>query len=203
MILDLGLTQYEETHRKQLEYVTSVTLKNASEVILITEHFPIYTCGKSTKSWERPQELPIRIIDIERGGKVTYHGPGQLVGYPILNLGARKWSIPQYLHLLEEAIIASLNEIGLKSYRGDPLAGVWADGKKIASIGIAIRKWVSFHGFSLNVDCDLEPFRSVKPCGLTGDKITSLKELGVKISRNEMSEILKKHLEEIFFDRTT
>lgn len=199
-ILDLGLTDYRETHRLQLDLHSSVSLKNREELIIITEYFPVYTCGRRTPPEERPPEGRIPVIDIERGGALTYHGPGQIVGYPILDLNRRKMSIPQYLRKLEGALIAVLKTYGVEGkYRQECSAGVWVGDKKLVSIGIAVRRWVTFHGFALNVDCDLIPFRQSRPCGMTGIRMTSLKELGYDVDKQKLKAHIKEALRAVFF----
>lgn len=200
-VVNLGLSDYADAHRFQLKLHSSVALNNAEEAIIITEHFPVYTCGRTTPPQERPPNSPIPVVDVERGGKLTYHGPGQIVGYPILNLMKRKLSIPQYLRRLEGALITALQEAGVEAkYREEYKAGLWVGDKKLVSIGIAVRRWVSFHGFALNVDLDLEPFRIVSPCGLSGEKVTSLKQLGCPVSKERMRERVVRHLTRAFFD---
>lgn len=198
---DLGLTDYTVAHQKQLEIHSSVTLENSNETIIITEHYPVYTAGRTTKDFYRPEKGSlIPVIDIERGGELTYHGPGQIVGYPILNLAKRRISIPQYLRKLENTLAEALQKWGITAkYNEEHRAGLWVGDKKIVSIGIAVRRWVTFHGFALNVDCDLGPFRAIQPCGLRGDQITSLKELGCSVPKERVKEWVIKKLIQNFF----
>ncbi|MBI4124959.1 MAG: lipoyl(octanoyl) transferase LipB [Deltaproteobacteria bacterium] len=204
-IVDLGLTHYQEALKKQRQYHSCVTLWNSDELLIITEHFPVYTCGRAKRTTDHgprttDQLHGIPLFHIERGGHITYHGPGQIVGYPILNLAKRRLSIPQYLRKLENSLIEALQEVGIQAeYRKKYLAGLWVGDKKLVSIGIAVRRWTTFHGFALNVDCDLGPFRMIKPCGLAGDRITSLKELGWKGSKEEIRNLLIKKLIHAFF----
>jgi lipoate-protein ligase B len=120
---------------------------------------------------------PHPVFDIERGGDVTYHGPGQLVGYPILHLQERKLLVGRYLRLLEDAIIDALGGFGLEAERRKGFTGVWARGKKIASIGVAVRSWVAFHGFALNVSTDLSQFTGLYPCGLQPERMSTMAAL--------------------------
>ncbi|MDP2599517.1 MAG: lipoyl(octanoyl) transferase LipB [Deltaproteobacteria bacterium] len=203
--LDLGQSDYASVHQLQLQIVSDIALNNRSELIIITEHFPVYTCGRSTKPHERPLGSSIPVVDIERGGGLTYHGPGQIVGYPILNLGKRKMSIPQYLRKLENILISVLADYGVTAhYREECRAGVWVGpegggGKKLISMGIAVRRWVAFHGFALNVDCDLAPFKNAQPCGMAGDNITSLKELGHAVCKVDLKKNIIEKLNYAFF----
>ena len=201
-IIDLGLSDYKEAHHFQLEVHSSVVLDNSNETIVITEHFPVYTLGGGKKTTDNGQRTMhgIQVTPVERGGGITYHGPGQIVGYPILNLEKRRWSIPQYLRRLENTLIETLQELGIEAeYREEYRAGLWVGSKKLVSIGIAVRREVAFHGFALNVDCDLGPFRAIQPCGLTGDRITSLKELGCSVSNERVKEWVVKKLIQNFF----
>lgn len=199
-ILELGLTDYQLAHRKQLELHSDVVSGKSEEVIVITEHYPVYTCGRRTKSEDRPVWTNIPIVDVERGGELTFHGPGQIVGYPILNLERRRLSIPRFLRKLEGALASALQQVGITAeYKEEHQAGLWVGGKKLVSIGIAVRRWVSFHGFALNVDCDLTPFQRIRPCGLSGDQVTSLKALGITIDKEEMQRIVRSALERNFF----
>lgn len=194
-IMDLGLADYETVRQLQLNYVQC-----QSEIILLTEHFPVYTCGRATKPHERPVANDIPVVDIERGGGLTWHGPGQIVGYPILNLNRRRLSIPQYLRRLENALIGALAEEGIEArYRPECLAGVWIGEKKVASIGIAVRHWVTFHGFALNVDCDLAPFKQTMPCGMPGDKVTSLRDAGFNVAKEKLRGRIAENLLQVFF----
>ena len=199
-IIDLGLQPYDLVHALQLKAHAAVALKEGPETVIFTEHEPVYTCGRTTKQHERPVRSAIPTIDIERGGGLTYHGPGQIVGYPILNLAARRLSIPQYLRTLEKSLMEVLTEIGVEAhYKEEYRAGLWVGEKKIVSIGIAVRRWVTFHGFAFNVDCDLTPFYNVSPCGLTGDRITSLKELGITVDKLELTKNIQRKLLKAFF----
>lgn len=203
-ILDIGLSDYREAHKLQLEYHSSIALNNANEIIILTEHFPVYTCGRRTAPADRPASKSIPMVDVERGGKLTYHGPGQIVGYPILNLTQRRLSIPQYLRKLETILIEALQEFGVEAkYKKEFQAGLWVQNglgdKKVASIGIAVRRHVAFHGFALNVDCDLEPFMQVSPCGLSGDQVTSLKAIGITAKKEAVKKTVIQKLEKGFF----
>lgn len=198
--LDIGLVDYRDTHRLQLQIHSSVSLDISKETIIITEHFPVYTFGRRKNLEALPKETLIPIIDVERGGGLTFHGPGQIVGYPILNLAHRKLSIPQYLRALEGALGEALLQWNVEAqYKEEHQAGLWVGDKKLVSIGIAVRRFITFHGFALNVDCDLTPFRNARPCGLSGDQVTSLKELGMKVSKEQVKKTVMQKLEETFF----
>jgi len=151
---------YQSTQAKNLRSATSIPGEPAITV---------------SQAESRRRGIPV--VECERGGEVTYHGPGQLVGYPIIDLKVRDKDLHSYLRNLEETIIIALDKVGLTAQRRPGLTGVWVDGAKIASIGVAVRRWVTFHGFALNVTCDLEPFRWIVPCGLRGVKMTSVEQV--------------------------
>lgn len=156
------------------------------DVLLLVEHNPVVTLGRSAKEKHlvaTPEFLAqhgVELFDVERGGDVTYHGPGQLVGYPIVDLKRHKQDLHWYLRQLEQALIDMLADYGIPAGRNAGLTGVWARGKKIGSIGVHARDWVTWHGFALNVTTELSYFDLIVPCGIPGVVMTSIaKELGV------------------------
>lgn len=146
------------------------------DVLLLLEHEPVYTIGRTPdqSSLRDAAHLPHPVVQINRGGQATYHGPGQLVGYPILDLTRRGQDLHVYLRDLEEILIETLAGYGVKSSRREGLTGVWIGQRKIASIGVGVRHWISMHGFALNVCGDLKPFTEITPCGITGVEMTNL-----------------------------
>ena len=150
------------------------------DVLLLVEHEPVVTLGRGTK----PDSLPVSpsdlvaqglaVYEVERGGDVTYHGPGQLVGYPIIDLQAHRPDLHWYLRTLEAALIDALGLFGLAGHRVEGLTGVWVEGRKIASIGVHVKQWVTFHGFALNVTTTLDAFDLIVPCGIKDVVMTSL-----------------------------
>jgi lipoyl(octanoyl) transferase len=155
------------------------------DVLLLVEHNPVVTLGRGL----RPTSLPIPpgaierrgvpVVEVERGGDVTYHGPGQLVGYPILDLRGHREDLHWYLRQLESVVISALGSLGVPGERNPGLTGVWTRGRKIASLGIHVKQWVTFHGFALNVTTDLTYFELIVPCGIPGVVMTSVaRELG-------------------------
>lgn len=153
------------------------------DVVLFLEHLPVITCGVRTKPAQillAPDELKKKGIEIaasSRGGAVTFHGPGQVVMYPIIKLGGAKADIHGYLHNLEEVAIRTAADFGVKAYRRKGMTGAWTDQGKLAAIGVRFKRWVTYHGLSFNVDLDLSGFSTIVPCGLAGEKVTSLKLL--------------------------
>jgi lipoate-protein ligase B len=165
------------------------------DLLLLLEHPHVITLGRRgnrsylVASSEELEKMKVPIFHVERGGDVTYHGPGQMVGYPILNLKEYGYRLIRYVDQVEEVILRVLNDFGIEGKRDASNRGVWVGREKIASIGVAIKRWVSFHGFALNYDTDLKYFDLIHPCGLEGVKMTSMGEvLGRKISRNDVFE---------------
>ncbi|HEX6563386.1 MAG TPA: lipoyl(octanoyl) transferase LipB [Chthoniobacterales bacterium] len=159
------------------------------ETLFLLEHEPVYTIGRrlDKSSLGNTSYLPHPVFEINRGGQATYHGPGQLVGYPILDLKKRGKDLHVYLRSLETAVIRLVGSFGVQAAFCDGKTGVWVENRKIASIGIGVRRWITMHGFALNVSSDLTGFLSITPCGLTGVRMTSLSlELDREVSLEEV-----------------
>ena len=173
----LGRVDYLEALARQEALVERKIADLAvPDELLLLEHQPVYTMGRTPdqSSLGDPAALPYPLVRINRGGQATYHGPGQLVGYPVLDLRPRGQDLHKYLRALEEALLTLLSELGLAAQRREALTGVWIEDRKIASIGVGVRRWVTMHGFALNVCGDLAPFTSIVPCGIAGVKMTSI-----------------------------
>lgn len=174
-----GQLAYRQAWAWQQALRESRQLAAFPDLLLLVEHPPTYTCGRST----RPEHLPagsgpgIEVVPIERGGSITYHGPGQLVGYPILALRPPEQDLHRYLRRLEEVLIRLLAGYGLQARARPGLTGVWVGEEKVAAIGIHVRHWITMHGFALNVCPDLDYFRAIQPCGLDSRVVTSLAAL--------------------------
>ena len=153
---------------------------DAPDELLLLEHDSIFTIGRTSdhSSLRDPAALPAPLMAINRGGQATWHGPGQLVGYPLLDLRKRGSDLHRYLRDLEEFLISLCAEFGVAATRREGLTGVWAGGKKIASLGVGVRRWISMHGFALNVCGPLEGFAHITPCGIAGVEMTSLEREG-------------------------
>ncbi|KPJ59885.1 MAG: hypothetical protein AMS15_06690 [Planctomycetes bacterium DG_23] len=167
--------------------------KSAPGYLILLQHPPVFTIGRSggeenlLASSRRLKEEGIKVYQTRRGGNITYHGPGQLVGYPILDLGRIEKDVHKFLRRLEEVIIRALADFGIKGERENGLTGVWVNGKKIAAIGVAISRWVTYHGFALNVAPNLAHFALIHPCGISGRGVTSLENiLGRKVELEEV-----------------
>ena len=192
----LGRIKYQAGLRIQEERLDECLNKGEESVILL-EHEPVYTIGRlpDKSSLHLVDQLPYPVFETNRGGQATYHGPGQLVGYPILDLRARGRDLHCYLRKLENLLIDLLRELEIKGGKIEGKTGVWVEDRKIASIGIGIRKWVTMHGFALNVASDLSGFQSIIPCGLPGVKMTSISiESGNEVTLETVREKLAPHL---------
>ncbi|MDD2319491.1 MAG: lipoyl(octanoyl) transferase LipB [Geobacteraceae bacterium] len=186
VIEDLGIVGYQDAYRLQEDLVADVFRNERKERLLLLEHPPVYTIGRGGDSGN-VLDPAIDVVRINRGGDITFHGPGQLVGYPILRLGRRGKDLRHYLRFLEEVIICVAGDFGVASYRVPGRTGVWTERGKLASIGVAVRHWVTMHGFALNVNTDLSFFQRIHPCGIIGCPVTSLSELcGSHVSMHEV-----------------
>ncbi len=172
----LGLMEFVQAWELQKRLVEERSQGHIPDTLLLLEHPPVYTCGASSHAC-LPESLPHPGHVIERGGDATYHGPGQLVGYPIVHLGERRTTAVDHIRFIEAALIETAQGFGLGAQRIPGFTGVWCQGQKIASIGVAARKNVAFHGFSLNVCCDLSPFYRINPCKLEPAQMTTLSKL--------------------------
>ena len=174
----LGRTPYAETWALQKELLAPIADGDHPETLLLVEHEPVITLGRKAGAAGNvldAGEFPV--FAIERGGDATYHGPGQLVGYPLLKLREGEQDLHRYLRNMEELIIRTLADFGLAGGRSDGLTGVWVQDRKVASMGVAVRRWVTYHGFALNVSPQLAHLRRLNPCGLTSDTYASMESL--------------------------
>lgn len=177
-IIDLNILDYESAHRLQLETMEAIRSGSQEEdVLFLVEHPPVYTFGRKSKN-DSLLFGDAATFEIERGGEATYHNPGQLVVYPILKLENEERDVHGYLRKLEQSIIDTLSDFGLDSEAVPGATGVWLKSpkKKIASIGVAVRGWVTYHGIALNVENDLSGFKNINPCGFSAEVMTSLKD---------------------------
>jgi lipoyl(octanoyl) transferase len=187
----LGRISYEAGLELQESLVLQKVEGDPSEHLLLLEHDPVYTMGRNRdeSSLLAEEQLPHPVYRTNRGGQATYHGPGQLVGYPILDLNHFGRDLHAYLRFLEEVLIDVLAAYQVQGCRREGLTGVWVEDRKIASIGIGVRRWISMHGFALNVGRDLPGFSSIIPCGIAGVTMTSLSlEAGRDLTTQEVAE---------------
>lgn len=169
----LGRTRYEDAHALQRRFVDERVEGQVGDLLLLTEHEPVVTLGRGA-SRDQVIGVTVPIIEVERGGEATYHGPGQLVVYPIVQLGEARRDMHRYLRDLEEVVIRVLAEFGVVGRREHGLSGVWIGTQKVCSVGVAVRRWVAWHGFALNVHTDLAAFGGFAPCGLDPNVMTRL-----------------------------
>lgn len=198
-VIDLGLTGFLETYRLQREAVEKVSLGLCENTLMITEHRPVITIGrKGSRDNVLKPGCGIDIVSADRGGDVTYHGPGQLVAYPIFKLENEGRDIHAFLHFLEDIGAHFLMQYGVTAEERPGFRGVWVGGKKIGSIGIGVKKWVTYHGLAVNINTGLLPFSFIRPCGIEGVEITSLKEiLGREIDIDDAKDKIKRSFREI------
>jgi len=197
-LLDLGSRDYVEVWNLQRRLLELRVKKTIPDTLVLVEHPHVFTVGKGIAG-EIPATVEgVPVFRIERGGQWTYHGPGQLVGYPILDLNARHRDIHGFLRNIEETIIRALAKFGIAGERGEQ-TGVWVGRKKIASIGAAVRNWVTFHGVALNVNTDLNYFLMITPCGFLGSTMTSMKALlGREMDFGLVKNEVHRSFEEVF-----
>ena len=200
----LGRIEFSEALAQQEALVKQRVNGEIADQLLLLEHEPVYTIGRTPdqSSLRDSSLLPHPVLQINRGGQATYHGPGQLVGYPILDLRKRGQDLHRYLRALEEILIEVLRLYGIAAGRRESLTGVWVQDRKIASIGVGVRHWITMHGFALNVGGDLAPFRQITPCGIAGVEMTSIeRETGVPIDvkavADEVAAIFPERIEAI------
>ena len=197
-VTELGVVDYLSAWKLQKQIHQDVVNLQTENTLLLLEHPSVYTAGRRTEILDRPlDETPV--IDVDRGGKITWHGPGQLVGYPIVKL-KNSTDVVGFVRELETALISVCAEFGIKADRYCERSGVWVrddkSDRKIAAIGLRVAKGVTMHGFALNVNPNLSAFEKIVPCGISGAKVTSLTaELGSEITINEVLPVIKKHIQ--------
>ena len=189
----LGQIPYELGLEMQQRLAEERRAGEIGDTVLLLEHDPVYTIGRTRdrSSLRDADRLPHPLVEISRGGQATFHGPGQLVGYLILDLNRYGKDLHTYLRTLEKILIDTCNDLGLHADRRDGLTGVWIEDRKLASIGIGVRHWISLHGFAVNVCGDLSAFEEITPCGISGVEMSSIsRELGRQISTDEFARSL-------------
>jgi len=206
-IVQLGLIDYKEALNIQEKLLDLCKINELEDTLLLLEHPPVLTMGTRAEktniylTQEQLEAYNIKVYEINRGGDVTYHGPGQIVGYPIFNLVRHGKDIKDYVKKIQEVFLRLLaNEFGIMAHREqEKYTGVWVGSDKITAIGIAVRHWVSMHGFAFNVNTDLSHFLWINPCGLSGRGVTSLqKQTGEKQDMNRLNKLVAKYFCEVF-----
>ncbi|MEP3946932.1 lipoyl(octanoyl) transferase LipB [Ascidiaceihabitans sp.] len=206
-----GLTEYPMAEVWMEDRVAQIAAGTAPECIWLVEHPPLYTAGTSAKREDLTDPDRFAVFDTKRGGQYTYHGPGQRVAYTMLDVGKRGRDVRLFVQQLEAWVIAALSEFNVDGHIREGRVGVWverpdkplmADGTlaedKIAAIGIRLRKWISFHGLSINVEPDLDHFSGIVPCGITQHGVTSLVDLGLPVSMDDVDVALRRSFDQVF-----
>lgn len=201
---DWGKVPYQEAFERQQAMVRRRIAGEIGDTLVFTEHPPVYTLGRRQGAAEHlllddaeRSALGIELVQSNRGGDITYHGPGQVVGYLIVSLEQSR-DLHRFLREIEQALINTLGMIGLAAARRKGLTGIWLDKRKVAAIGVAVRQWVTYHGFALNVNNDLEPFSGIVPCGIDSKQgsVTSMaQELGMAVDITEVKTLLAQELQ--------
>lgn len=204
-IVDLGRTRYQPAWQLQKELVTRRADGAIPDILLLTEHEPVITLGRGTDRRNllaTPDDLKSRGVDvheIERGGDITFHGPGQAVLYPIIDLRNRGRDVRQFLRDLERFVIEALADLGLQAGVKEGLTGIWVDSHKVGAIGVAVSRWVTYHGVAINVATDLDYFKLINPCGITGYPVGSVSQLvGREIKLAHFNDLLVRHFADHF-----
>jgi lipoyl(octanoyl) transferase len=199
-----GLTPYPDAVGIMEARAAAIADGRAPELVWLVEHPPIYTAGTSAKAADL-LDARFPVFQTGRGGQFTYHGPGQRVGYVMLNLKQRKADVRAFVHALEDWLIASLAQFNVKGERRDGRIGIWvvrgSREDKIAAIGVRVRRWVTFHGVSINVDPDLTHFSGIVPCGVREHGVTSLHDLGLPVAMADVDVAMKKSFTTVFGSR--
>jgi lipoyl(octanoyl) transferase len=197
------MIDYEDALRLQNRLAEARGGEKIGDILLLLQHPPVITMGKSGKvqnvlAPQAIQEKGIKVIFTDRGGDVTYHGPGQMVIYPILNLRLHGLSVPGYVWKLEETVIRLLDRFGIKARRIEKLRGVWVENEKVAALGVHLSRWISKHGLAVNVNTNLDPFDLINPCG-TGKKATSMARiLGRELPMEEIETLIIQCFADVF-----
>lgn len=201
-----GLVPYEEAHAAMEDRVAAIRSQTAPELVWLLEHPPLYTAGTSARRQDllAPDRFPVH--QVGRGGQYTYHGPGQRVAYVMLDLKVRQMDVRCFVHAMEDWVIATLARFNVKGERRDGRVGVWvargaAREDKIAAIGVRVRRWVTFHGLSINVEPNLDHFTGIVPCGISEHGVTSLVDLGLPVTMADVDAVLRDEFGNVFAQR--
>ena len=193
VIRHLGRTEFETTWRAMQDFTTNRTAETPDEIWL-TEHNPVYTLGLNRKDVRMPSRDDIPVVNTDRGGKITYHGPGQTIIYLLIDLKRKGINVRQLVSSMENSVVKLLAEANIHGLARADAPGVYVRDKKIASVGLRLKKECCYHGISLNVDMDLAPFSAIDPCGYRGLEVTQLRDLAIYLSQAEAAEKLLKYL---------
>ncbi len=198
IVRHLGRVEYAPTWRAMQEFTAQRTADTPDEIWLL-EHPPVYTQGQAGKAEHLIAATDIPVVPIDRGGQITYHGPGQVVAYVLVDLRRRGYGIRELVTRLEQAVIDLLAAHGVTAARLAGAPGVYVDGAKIAALGLRVRHGCTYHGLALNVDMDLRPFAAINPCGYAGMRVTQCRDSGVKLSMAEAGQVLVRCLQDTIY----
>lgn len=193
VIRTLGRTEFETTWRAMQDFTANRTTETPDE-FWITEHPPVYTLGLNRNGVRMPSRDDIAVVNTDRGGKITYHGPGQVIIYVLIDLKRKGLNVRQLVSALEGSVVNLLSEFNVHGLARADAPGVYVQDKKIASVGLRLKKECCYHGISLNVDMDLTPFDAIDPCGYRGLEVTQLKDLGADLTQTEAASKMLKYL---------
>ena len=192
----LGVADYESTWHDMQSFTAARTADTPDELWLL-EHPPVFTLGRNGKQEHLHDTRDIPVVRVDRGGQVTYHGPGQLVAYTLLDLNRRQLGVQSLVRLLEQAVINLLADVAIPAQRREKAPGVYVDDCKIAALGLRVKRGCAFHGLSLNVNLDLAPFSMINPCGFNGLKVTRMSDLGIELSVDAVASRFEDHFEHL------
>ncbi len=198
IVRHLGRADYEPTWRA-MQAFTAARQADTPDEIWVLEHSPLYTQGQAGKPEHLITATDIPVVPIDRGGQITYHGPGQVVAYVLVDLRRRGYGIRELVTRLEQAVINLLAQQGVTAARLDGAPGVYVDGAKIAALGLRVRHGCTYHGLALNVDMDMRPFAAINPCGYAGMRVTQCRDLGVKLPMPEVGHALVRCLQDTIY----
>lgn len=196
VIRHLGQVEYETAWR-DMQSFTNHRDRNTPDELWFLEHPPVFTLGRNGRQEHLHRSGGIPVLKVDRGGQVTYHGPGQLVVYTLLNINRRQLGVQSLVRMLEQAVIDLCAGYGIEAQRRNSAPGVYVDERKVAALGLRVRKGCSFHGLSLNIDMDLAPFSMIDPCGYSDLEVTQLRDLGIETSMTTLTGQFQNHLEQL------
>lgn len=196
IIRHLGQVDYETAWR-EMQRFTDNRESNTPDELWFLEHPPVFTLGRNGRQEHLHSSGEIPVLQVDRGGQVTYHGPGQLVVYTLLNITRRQLGVQSLVRILEQAVVELCADYGVNAQRRDKAPGVYVDDRKLAALGLRVRKGCCFHGLSLNIDMDLAPFSMIDPCGYRDLEVTQLRNLGIEASTETLTGQLQNHLERL------
>ena len=203
-VIDLGLKSYQETWDYQKELQRKRSKGEILDTLILVEHPNVYTLGNNAEednlvaTEDFLKNKGVEVVKVDRGGDITYHGPGQIVGYPIINLRDNNMGVKRYVGFVEDVLIETCAEFGIKAKKIEGMTGVWVEFDKVAAIGIRVSKWTTYHGFALNVETDLSLFDGIIPCGITDKGVTRMIDLNPEAKLDAVKKVVVEKFQKIF-----